>query len=1137
MNQQKILDQRLQEFRKKYYLDKILRGSLILALLISSILFVALLSEGLFGFSSGMRTGIVYGLGAVFIAVLGAMVVWPGIQLAQLAQNISDFHIARLVKDHFPEINDKLINFLQLRSEAWGQSALAQAAVNQKAAEIAPVKLSSAINLNVNKKYLWYLAIPVLLFLITYAANPAFLGASSHRLINYDQSFLPPPPFEIKLAEVPGELVAGENYVLAVTVEGDELPADLFVFLRSEVEENSEYIDYSLNKESNTEFRYTLSDVKENFSFYIGNPEVRTESYEVKVLKRPFIKNFQVTIDYPNYTGLATEKLEDNVGDFKVLKGSKVSWQLQPQGEVESVEFVSSLGDDASFTVLSEDGMYGFSKRVMADMEYFISLESPENISNIDTVKYKVNVQQDRFPSIYVFSPNNDFLVDLDPNMPLELEVADDFGFSKMVLFYRFVKSGGTSETSAEYRQFPLALDKKTLLQPLDFNIDLTQLGLSEGDELEYYIKVWDNDGVNGPKAATSATFKAIYPTLDAKYEELGEEQEQVKDELDELKKSTESLKEAYQKMREKLLDQKKLSFDDKKEIQRMVEEHKQMLEQLDETQEKFEETKDKLQENQMISEETLQKYEELNEFLEELDNPEIEEMLKELEERMENLNPEDIMEKLEKLQMNDEDLKKSLERTLELFKQLEVQQKVDELRNKLDKLESKQRTLNDKLEQSETQEEMEQVGERQEDLNEQMDEVEKDLEELKELKDDTQTPNEEEMEGLQEDAEETEQEMDNASEQMKEAAEQMQEGGRKNKKDAKQSKQNASESQKKAADKMQKMSESLSGMQMDMQMQQDQQNLEDLRTLLENLLKLSFDQEDLRDEVKSLKYRDPSLKDKSQTQKKLQDDMGLVSDSLESLANRMFQIQKMVLDESQNITQNMKKSQTFFRNKQVPMITYHQQEAMTSVNNLANMLTDMMKQIQQQMMNAQAGQGMCQKPGGQKPNMQGMGEQQRKLNEQLRQMMQNGQMNGDKLAEMAARQEAIRKQLQEAKEKMDKEGGKALGNMDKIMKDMKDSENDLINKQLSHETLIRQQQILSRLLQAEQSVREREFDEKRESKTARELDNKSPDELSLEEYKNKIRQEMLKSNKLEYSSDFIILIEQYYKKLEGANE
>jgi hypothetical protein len=305
----------------------------------------------------------------------------------------------------------------------------------------------------------------------------------------------------------------------------------------------------------------------------------------------------------------------------------------------------------------------------------------------------------------------------------------------------------------------------------------------------------------------------------------------------------------------------------------------------------------------------------------------------------------------------------------------------------------------------------------------------------------------------------------------------------------------------------------------------------------LENLLKLSFDQEDLRDEVKKLNYGDPSLQEKSQRQKKLQDDMQLVRDSLESLASRVFQIQKFVLDESAKISDHMGKSQTFFRDKNKQEILFNQQSAMTSINNLANMLSDAMKQMQEQMMSAKQGQGMCTKPGMSKPGMQGLPQQQQQLNQQMQEMLEGGQMDGDKLRQMAAQQEAIRKQLQDAKDKMQQEGGKSLGDLDKIMQDMKESEADLQNRKLAEETMLRQRQILSRLLQADRSVRERELDDQRESRTAREMDRKSPDELSLEEYKNQIRQELLRANKLEYSSDFIILIEQYFKKLEGANE
>lgn len=1136
MNQnQQALDHQLQDFRKKYYLDKIIRGSLILLLLVSSMLFVALVSEGLFGFSAATRTGMVFGLTAIFLGVLGYMVVWPALQWSRLTKGINEYDIAGMVQTHFPDINDKLVNLLQLRGAT--TNSLAYAAIDRKATDILPTRLSSAINFNVNLRYLWYLLVPIGLFLITYLADPNLLGSSAERLRSYQQEFVPPAPFDIELAGLPDEVVAGKEIPLSVTVSGNELPAELFVFIRNDAEEGAQFIDYSMEQLSPTEFAYTLSDVKQDFSLYIGNPEVRSETHRVAVFKRPFIKNFQVAIRYPSYTGLAPEQLEANVGDFKVLKGSSVTWELEPQGDVSAVRFLKQGEEPVAFEPSEDGSRYRITRRVMKDMEYTLLLQSPENITNADTVRYRINVMQDRYPSLYVYSPNRDFLIDLDPNMPLDLEIADDYGFTQMALFYRFTKSGGTNEVTESFERYPLTISPSTLLQPLAYNVDLTSLGLSEGDELEYYLKVWDNDAISGPKASTSATYRVVYPTLDAKYDEITEEQDAVEDDLEKLKKTSESLKEAYERMQKKLLDQKQLSFDDKREVERMMQEHRKMLEQLKQTQEEFQKTKEKLQDNQMISEETLKKYDELNKFMEELDDPEIKEMLKELEERLEDMDPESIKEKMDQLQMNDEKMRESLERTLELLKQLEVQQKLDEMRNKLDNLEAKQRLLQEKTEKAETAEEMDRVAEQQKGLNEQMKDLQEDMQALEEMKSDTQTPDQEKIDQLEQEAQDAQQEMENAAEQSQQASDQKQEGGRKNNKESQQSKQGASQSQQKAADKMQEMSQQLSDMQMDMQAQQDQQNLESLRELLENLLKLSFDQEDLRDEVRELKYGDPALKEKSQNQKKLQDDMTLVEDSLKALANRMFMIQNFVMDESRKITDNMSRSQEYFRNKQVPKVTYHQQEAMTSVNNLANMLSDIMKQVQQQMKNAQPGQGMCKKPGEKPGNMQKISKQQQQLNQQLKQMMQSGQMKGDKLREMAAQQEAIRKQLEEAQQRMKGKDGEVLGDLDKIKQDMKESEADLVNKQLSAEMMRRQQQILQRLLQAQQSVREQDLDDKRESKTGRELDQKSPEELSLEEYKNKIRQELLKSNKLEYSNDFMILIEQYYKKLEQADE
>lgn len=1135
MDHQRLFEQRLSEFRRKYYLNKLLRGSLVLALLTAAMLFVALLSEGLLGFGPQVRTAMVYTMGAVFVGVLAFMVLYPASQLLNIAKTISDFQIADMVRRHFPEINDKLLNILQLRRQAVAPNTLVAAAIDRKAAEVTPIRISNAINLNVNWKYVRLLAFIALLFGLVYFINPDLIKGSSFRLLNYNEAFIPPPPFRIEVEGVPEKVVAGEEVKIKVTTEGREIPAELSIFIKKASEES--YIDYNLEKEKTQAFQYAFADVKEDFVFYVGNPEVKSNEFRVHVIQRPFIKNFRVKVTSPAYTGLGTQELEPNVGDLKLLKGSTVRWELEAQGDVENAFFVQN-GAKTPFS--GGGGTLNFQRAVLNDLQYYLALTSKEKIDNIDTIRYQIQVLEDRYPSIYVNSPNQEFIAsDENSALPLGLEIGDDYGFSKMVLYYKTSKSGGTSAVNSTYNSYPLTIDKKTLLQTLNFEIDLLKLGLKQGDEMEYYVEVWDNDGISGSKSAKSAVFKIKNPTLAAKYDEADKQQQDIKEQLEQLKQQTENLQEEYRKMQEKLLDQKRLSFDDKKQAQKILEEHKQAMEKMEDIRKNMEQAKEKLQNNQMISEETLKKYEELNKLVEQMKNPELEKFLKEMQEKMEQLKPEEIKDKMEQLQLKDEELKKSIERTMELMKQMEVQMKIDELINKLDNLKAKQDMLNEKLDKAQSPQEMKQLEQMQNELNKQMENIEKDMKELADKKEQTNMPDKDLMNELKEDAKDTKQEMDDASENMDDASDEQQSG--ENQK-SEQSKSQASKKQKNASKKMGEMSKKLASMQMKQQQSQDEENLQKLRELLENLLKLSFSQEDLRNESVKLKYNDPAMKDKSQQQKKLQDDMKMVRDSLDVLANRVMQIKQFVMDESNKITEAMKQSQRHFRDKNIPMVTQQQHLAMTSINNLANMLSDVMKQVQQQMKEGQGkpGSGMCQKPGnkkgGKNPGMQELGKKQGQLNSMMQSLMNGGQGDPKKLAEMAAQQEAIRKQLKEMHEKAKEEGsGGMLGDMEKVMQQMQETETELVNKQLTAETMMRQQQILSRLLQADKSVRERELDDKRESNTGKDLDHKAPETLTLEEYKNKLRQELLKTSKMEYNSDFIYLIEQYFKKIEGG--
>jgi len=71
----------------------------------------------------------------------------------------------------------------------------------------------------------------------------------------------------------------------------------------------------------------------------------------------------------------------------------------------------------------------------------------------------------------------------------------------------------------------------------------------------------------------------------------------------------------------------------------------------------------------------------------------------------------------------------------------------------------------------------------------------------------------------------------------------------------------------------------------------------------------------------------------------------------------------------------------------------------------------------------------------------------------------------------------------------------------------MEQTEKELVNKQLSSETMRRQQEILTRLLESEKAEKEREQDEKRKSNEAKIQENSNPAQFL--EYKRLKEKEM----------------------------
>ena len=126
---------------------------------------------------------------------------------------------------------------------------------------------------------------------------------------------------------------------------------------------------------------------------------------------------------------------------------------------------------------------------------------------------------------------------------------------------------------------------------------------------------------------------------------------------------------------------------------------------------------------------------------------------------------------------------------------------------------------------------------------------------------------------------------------------------------------------------------------------------------------------------------------------------------------------------------------------------------------------------------------------------------------------------------QLAKKQEEIRRRLSELRDELGENGKK--GKIDKILEDMEENETDIINNRITQETINRQKDILSRLLEAENAGREQDKENSRQSNEWKfTTDNTTEQYLEYIKQK-KAQQELLKTTPLQFKP--------YYKKKVNA--
>ncbi len=1108
---------KLDAFIRKYYINQLIRGGIYaFTLLLGFYLAVALL-ESFAWFNTSVRSVLFYCYLTATALVLWKLVFIPLSKLYRLGPVISHTTAANIIGEHFAHIKDKLLNTLQLHDLAdqhQDQISLIHASINQKSEELRPIPFTSAIDLRSNRKYLKFAAIPAVIFIVVLVAAPSLITDPTKRLLQHNTTFSKPAPFDFTIRNKKLQVVQFDDFTLDVKLSGKEIPQEVFI----QIGENQ----FRLEKENIVNFHYAFRNVQSDTEFKLLADGYSSSEFTIHAVPNPVLVNFTIQLDYPAYLGKKNEELK-NTGDLIIPAGTRITWNFGTQN-------TSSLRlrfTDTTYALANlEENKYEFQKRFLQGSQYSIRTAN-KFMDSKDSMQYSIIVIPDQFPTIQVEQQQDSASYQ---RMYFRGLAHDDYGLSKLLFRYRFIKRDG-QEVSEQPLSTPITINRNATSEQFYHYWDLSALEIKPGDELEYYFEVWDNDGVQGPKSARSQSnvFKA--PSTNELAKDADDKNKALKDDLEASMNKAKELQKRLNDLNKDLLNKKSLDFDDRKKMSDVLKEQKELEKKIEGIKKQNQQNTKQQNEFKKTDPDIAEKQRQLEELFEKLMSPEMKKMMAEMEKMMAEVDKQKLQEMMDKMKLDNKDLEKQLDRTLELFKQMELDKKVKETADNLDELSKKQDKLADKSDEKNA--DTDKLKDQQDSLNKEFDDVKKDL-------DDIEKKNEEL--DFSEDLKSFDKEEEAIDKDMKDSKEELKQG-----KSGK-----ASKPQKSAAKKMKELSDKMNAQQQAAKEEQAEEDEQALRALLENLIHFSFDQEALMEDVKNVDINNPRYLKMAQVQRKLKDDAKVLEDSLLALSKRVAQISSTVNEQITDINDNTEKALDNLQDRIVPQARANQQFVMTAVNNLALMLSESLDQMQQQQ--NMPGSGSCKKPGKKGkpspgPSAGDVKKMQEKLSQQLKDMkekldkqgkMPNGKKPGEgqgagmseQLARLAAQQGALRNAIQQMNQNDNKDGQGKLGDLNKIAQQMEETEKDIVNKRISDMTLNRQQEILTRLLESEKAEREREKEERRESSEAKDITRTPP---QFEEYKRlKMREtELLKTIPPSFTTFYKNLVNSYFQSIE----
>lgn len=867
-----------------------------------------------------------------------------------------------------------------------------------------------------------------------------------------------------------------------------------------------------------------VMDVREDFSWRFRRGSRVADPLRVAVRHHPQVIELAATVRPPAYTRSGAQDWPVLPSFLEVPAGSAVDLRGRLNHPVRAAWLVTDPPDSV---VLALDSLrIEGTLPVERSLAFTVALEDQAGLGALAPLRYELAAVPDAPPVVRLERPDDDGVLPLSGRVTLMVEAADDYGLAEVSLAARVVApetdagagdGDGGGWGGLPFWPGPAAQDLSfalpggqlrlslrpqatggDLLTRFDLELQTGRLDLQAGDVLEFVAEARDNKRPAPAGVARSRVLRLAVPSAGNVLAEQIQANQDRESELQEMRRRARELAADLDRLTRELMKNPVPDWNRQQEVEAAIERQKALQEELARIAEQLRQELDNLASGQLTSGRQLDKADEVAELLGRQNDGQTEDPLAGMQAGQSGVPPEEAARTIQEVERNQQQLARKLDAALAMLERMSREQELEGLTALMEKLMQKQQDLTEASRAlAEKKDSGRQPGADQEaaqDLAAEQETLARDLQDLEEKlqqaldslsEDQAAGDSQPESEALQEDLAQAMEQLQKQLQEgrMKEAGQQLEQL------DPEQ----AARLQEQALRDLGSLYHILLQTQEAMQMAMQQNQSASLRRLAADLLALSTRQEEIAAKIPE-QMREVGSFELTRGEHRLQKATIGVREQLTQLtADAPTRILRL-LEKLDDLVQMMGNSVLALQENRGPAGRHYAREALAGANTIViGLLTE--AQV------ASSGGGGGSQPSAADRLMQMIKEQAglNGLTEQLRRMLADRGLSQQTRAQMQRLGEAqggLAGKMEDLaeQERRQPEGERLLGDLAEMGRDMEIVRREIDGGLVSEQTLIRQERILSRMLDARNSVRQRDFSTRRESRTADALFQPRPD-------------------------------------------